>query len=617
MLDLSCLSAEQRQAVLVPDGPLLIVAGPGSGKTLVLAAKITYLVTARQVPPASILALTFATKAAGELRRRLVGLLGAQGRAVDVSTFHALGLRIVRQWSEELGLGPGPPVVYAAHEARALLREVAERRGIDLQRVSLAELATVLERRRLNPGTASQEHGELQVLTEAYEAVLRRRNGVDYPAMLALPLQLFARWPRALRLCQDAYRVVLVDEFQDVCAAQYALLRHLAERHRNLIVVGDPRQTLYGWRGANVRFLHDVRGDFPEARIVTLRQNFRSSARIVELVNVLGASLSSSPLWTDNPAGEMICLHAAGDERAEAAFVVSEIERLLAARSIDQLGEVAVLYRTNHQALPFSVALRERGLPYREQGSGDLFARREVRDLIAYLRLAHTPDDTVALARVVNVPPRRLGRLADLLREHPVPTRDLLDLARSHGPPTVDRAEALIALIEALHAESACRSVPALLELTLDQTGYGAWLEHQADGPMRLAGVNRFRTLAARAEGDLGSWLAGLELGEEVGDGMDDGEYVVLSTIHRAKGGEWRVVFVVGMEEGLLPHARALSDQDRIAEELRVAYVAMTRARERLYLTYCRTRHRDHRGEIRHPSRFLRGLRLEQSERAA
>jgi len=477
--------------VLAPYGPLLIVAGPGSGKTMVLAARIAYLVIGQQMPPTSILALTFASKAAGELRHRLVGLLGVQGGAVDVSTFHALGLRIVRQWSEVLGWGPGAPTVYGPGEARTVLREVAESLGVDLEHHPLDEWRARVDGLRLRGNHMSQQPEPLQLVAEAYEEGLRRRGVVDFPAMLTLPLRLFSEHPHALRLCQDSYRVVLCDEFQDICAGQYSLLRSLVARHHHLIAVGDPMQTLYGWRGANVRFLTAFQRDFPEARIASLHQNFRSTQRIVECATILGASLAlNEPCWTTNPVGEAIRLHVAADEQAEAAFVAAEIERLLAQRIVDRLDEVAILYRTNWQALPFAVVLQERGLPYRR-------------------------------------PPRSGVE------------RDVVELT------------------------------PSTAEMPTGGDDEGD--EHETEG-------------------------------------------VWLSTIHRAKGGEWRVVFVVGLEEGLLPHARAITNQSgenaSIDEEQRIAYVAVTRARERLYLTYCRTRRRGDRVEIREPSRFLRGLPL-------
>ncbi|MBI4496641.1 MAG: UvrD-helicase domain-containing protein [Chloroflexi bacterium] len=622
MLDLSRLTPEQRQAVLTGDGPLLIVAGPGSGKTLVLAARIAYLVTGRQVSPASILAITFTTRAARELRTRLGAMLGASGRDVDVTTFHAFGLRIVRHWSEELGLGPGPVAVYGDAEAMEALRHAADEAGIDLEEESLVDLARGLERFRLT-GDAPPELAErLRALAEAYESLLHRRGVVDYAAMLALPLRLFNARPEVLRLYQDAYRHVLSDEFQDVCAVQYTLLRQLTERHRNLAVVGDPRQTLYGWRGADVRFLVDFQRDFPEASVVSLDRNFRSTGHIVEVANALGAALPYGlPLWTDNPPGDLTVLYMAQDERAEASFVAAEIERLCTERLVQHPGEVAILYRTNQQAYPLTATLRERRVPYRVRGSGDLFTRREVRDTLAYLRLAYQPADAAALARIVNVPPRRLARLADDLRKRPAPIGELPARAERYGASAVAGAVTLRSLIEDLHRATADLRPAQALDLVLDQTGYRSWLAGQPDGAARLAHLGVLRALAADAATNLGDWLADLQVGEDAGSPAEDHESVVLSTIHGAKGGEWRAVFVVGVEEGLLPHYRPLlvqtSEATGLEDELRVAYVAVTRPRERLYLTLCRSRRRGERTVPRHPSRFLRSLPVGGAERAA
>jgi len=630
MLDLSRLSPAQRRAVLAPDGPLLVVAGPGSGKTTVLAARVAYLVAARGVPPSSVLCLTFASKAARELRLRLANILGAGGRSVDCATFHAFGLRVVRGWSEALGWGAGPPVVYGDRETRAALLEVATGLGVDLDRWPLPELSARLERHRLAVGLPVAASGAgpppdlLVALADAYEALLRRRGAVDYPAMLALPLRLFEARPEALRLLQAAYRHVLVDEYQHVCAAQYALLRRLAARHRNAVVVGDPRQTLYAFRGADVRFLRAFERDFPGARTVRLDENFRATGRLVDLANALGAGLAyGGPLRTANPPGQVALLHVAADEAGEAAFVAAEVERLRRAGGIDRLGDVAVLYRTNRQADRLAVALRARRLPYRVRGAGELFARSEVRDAVAYLRVASNPADGPALARIVNVPPRRLGRLATLLRTGPVPATELPALAARFGRAAAASAAALLALLDGLRAQRERLAPAALLDLALERSGYRVWLAGLPDGPTRLSSLEGLRDLAAGAsgaEGGLAGWLADLQLGEDAAAGPDEAERILLTTIHGAKGGEWRTVFVVGVEEGLLPHHRALAvgrdAPGAVEEELRVAYVAVTRPRERLYLTCCRSRWRGERRVPRVPSRFLRGLPLARSASA-
>ena len=460
---------------MAEDGPLLIVAGPGSGKTTVLAARIAYVIVARQVAPARVLALTFATRAARDLRARLEHLLGDAAQEVTVSTFHAFGLRIVRRWSEDLGFEPGPLAVYDADDAGVLLHEVSRWARFDLSGFPTRELADKVTRARLKPEDSSVS-AEIRKLATAHEHCLVRRRAIDYPGMLVMPLRLFTARPDILRVLQDSYSCVVCDEFQDVCAPQYELLRQLAARHRNLAVVGDPCQAVFGWRGADVRFLLDFAQDFPDAQRIDLTQNYRSTGQIVDVANVLGVRLAfRPPLWTTNSDGPPVSLRALADERAEAAFVASEIGRLLNAGVVGELAHVAVLFRTNHQATPLASEFRARGLPYRAQRGICL---------------------------------------------HPS-----VDLAISdQGPPAV-----------------------------------------------------------------------------------------LLTTIHGAKGGEWRVVFVVGIEEGLLPHRRALEAERRSAcgldEELRLLYVAVTRAQERLYLSHCRTRQVGARREMRYPSRFLRGLR--------
>ena len=475
MLDLARLSVAQRQAVLAEDVPLLIVAGPGSGKTTVLAARIAYVIVARQVAPASVLALTFASRSARDLRARLEHLLGDAAQEVTVATFHAFGLRIVRRWSEELGFEPGPLAVYDADDARVVHRETARRIRLDISDLPTRELVENVACARLKPNDPSGSP-EIRELATAYEQSLLRRRAIDYPGMLVMPLRLFAARPDILRVLQDSYRYVVCDEFQDICAVQYELLRQLAARHHNLAVVGDPCQAVFGWRGADARFLLDFARDFPDARRIDLTQNYRSTGQIVDLANVLGTRLANrTPLWTTNAAGTRVVFQALADEHAEAEFVVSEIRHLLDTGVVGDLAHVAVLARTNHQATPLAFEFRARGLPYRAQSGARLHR-----------------SDGLAIT--------------------------------NQGPPSV-----------------------------------------------------------------------------------------LLTTIHGAKGGEWRVVFVVGIEEGLIPHHRALEAEFRsgcgLDEELRLLYVAVTRAQERLYLSYCRTRQIGARREMRHPSRFLRDLK--------
>ena len=447
----------------------------------------------------------------------------------------------------------------------------------------------------------------LAELAAAYEALLRRRNAVDYPAMLALPLRLFAEHPRALRLLQDAQRHVLADEAQDLCGAQHRLLRLLCERHRNLVVVGDPWQAVFTWRGADPWFVERFRQAFPEARVLQLTENFRATGRLVHLANALGAPLGDRRLWTRNPPGQPAVLHGAADERAEAAYVADQIAALCRAGLVVHPGEVAVVYRTNRQADELALALRALGIPYRVRGAGDPFARREVRDALAYLRLALDPADGAALARIVNTPPRRLGRLAAHVQDGPCAPAELVALARPCGAVAVAAANALTTLIDELHAASRRLAPEALLRLAIERSGYRAWLARQPDGAARARHLDDLHALVVRSRGSLTSLLDAFGAGVEA---TPDEPSVLLSTIHLAKGTERRAVFVVGAEEGLLPHARALAGVDgtSLEEELRAMYVAVTRACERLVLTFAGTRRLGGRTGPRQPSRFLRGL---------
>lgn len=622
-----------------------VLAGPGSGKTTALAGRIAYLSGERHVPATSILAVTFTTAAAAALRHRLASILGAGATQVDIATFHALGLRIVRHWGSELGFGYRVPAVYGRDDARAVLREVAAAFGLllapegpaqrsDPWAVSASELARAVERFRLRctHGGGSWDDDEfdeelLRPLSAAYEALLHERTAIDYASMLSLPLHLFDRQPRALRMVQDAYRFVMVDEFQDACHLQYAFVRRLVELHDNLVVVGDPNQSIYKWRGAEPNHLLGFTEAFPQARVVVLNQNYRSTGRLVGLSNAVAAPLSYRPdSWTDNPPGLPARVYSAADEADEARFVATEIGRLLRDRQIEHPGQAAVLLRTNAQARVIVLALRGAAIPYSVRAENELFARAELRDVIAYLRLAHSLPDGPALARIINTPPRRLGHIEKALRRAPVPVSALAEWAQKRGGPPARRAvEALLALVADLHGEVGGAPPAAALDLVLERTGYLAWLARRTDGQPRLDSLDRLRTLmAASPAPELGTWLADLHLGEA--EPLIDGRSnaVAVATIHSSKGQEWPVVFLPGVEEGLLPHGRTARPDGDLAtddEERRLVYVAVSRPQVLLYLTYCRTRRladgEAGRAENRRPSRYLRTLPPDVVEHAA
>jgi len=456
-VDLSAFSPSQRDVVTAGDGPLSVLAGPGSGKTTVLAGRVAYLVEQRGVSPCTIMAITFTTAAAATLRQRLAGVLGAAAQDLTITTFHALGLRLIKQWSRELGFVHAVPAVYGRDDARALLRQAAAGFGIELApgreqdpwSMSTSKLALALDQFRLgySGGRTDLDHDDdiddqlLGSLRIAYETLLQQHGAVDYPAMLTLPLRLFQSEPRALRLMQDAYRFVMADEFQDTTRTQFELLSRIVEPHRNLAVVGDPKQAIFMWMGADPSILIQFPRQYPEARVFPLDQNHRSTGIVVALSNALAAPLATGlESWTANPRGPAARLYVASDELDEARFAATEIRHLLDSGQIEHPGQVAILYRTNAQARSVALSLRSAKLPFRVRADVDLFVQQEARDMVAYLRLAHCPTDGPALARMINVPPRRLRAIDLALRKRPVPLTELPAWTHRRGGPSTRRS---------------------------------------------------------------------------------------------------------------------------------------------------------------------------------
>jgi len=613
-------TAAQQQVITADDGAMAIIAGPGCGKTTTLAGRITHLVQVRGADPANILALSFTSEAARRLRREVAHQLGDRAQDVAILTLHALGRRVIDTWPGRLGYDDRPSVLPPA-EANALLVSAATRLGWDSATLPLSELATAVDRCRLLADEQARRADPLTRLADAYEVRLRRHGAIDFVAMLALPLRLLRNDERVLRVLQDSYRWVLVDEGQDLDRTQWALIELLAARHGNLLVAGDAAQGIFTWRGADPRALLTFAERYPAAVVVTLDTCHRSTGRLVALGNALSDLLAyRPPLRTDNPPGPLPRLLLAEDEHAEAAFVANQIGALLDRGLLPHPGEAAVLFRTRGQADVLAAALRAVGVPYAMAGHADLFGARAVRDLLAYLRLAVNPADRSALVRIVDTPRRGLGRLGVTLLEEPATTAELPGRAADFGTAAVAAAAALMATVYELHADAQRgASAVALLDRALDRSGYQAWLERHPEGVDRLRTLARLRALAQRAELPLAEWLVALALGDELVPVAD--EVTHLSSVHQAKGKEWRTTFAVGVEEGLVPHYRAVSGSDAgeaaLEEELRVCYVALTRGRERLYVSACRERSRGSQTERRQPSRWLSALLPELLVRAA
>jgi DNA helicase-2/ATP-dependent DNA helicase PcrA len=546
------------------------------------------------------------------LRHEVARQLDSAAADVAIQTLHSFGRKVIDTWPGKLGFLESSPTVVHRDEARDLLARAAVDLGWDLSAVSARELAIAVDRCRLAVDVTNLADDPLTALATAYDQELVRRGAIDFPAMLGWSLRLLRDDAQVRRVLQSAFRWMLVDEAQDLSPVQLALVQLLAAEHGNLTVAGDPAQSIFTWLGADPTFLVDFPVLHPGATTVTLQENHRSTARLVELANALGDLLQhATPLITDNPAGPPAYLHATEDMLSEAELVAHQIGALVDRGLLEHPGHAAILYRTNSQADVLAAALRSAGVPYRMHGDADLFGERVVRDLLAYLRLACYPNDRAALSRIVDRPRRGLARLQATLLAEPTTLAELPGLAGQFDPTVMSSAATLVALIYALHVEaSRGASVLSLLDQVLRETGYGAWLERRTDWDIQLQVVNRLRAIAQRADVTAAEWLDALAMGEEVE--LDEHHYAAqLCSVHQSKGKEWRAVFLVGLEEGLLPHHHAMQDDDALESELRLLYVAVTRGRERLHMSYSRQRERGGKLELRQPSRWLYALPAE------
>jgi DNA helicase II / ATP-dependent DNA helicase PcrA len=633
MLDLSMLNPAQRAAVTHAEGPLLVLAGAGSGKTRVIVHRIAWLMQ-KGVRPDSILAVTFTNKAAGEMRERVTALAGAAAVDVAVSTFHAFGLSLLKEEHEAAGLPRRFGLCDAGDQlalVKRCMREVkVDDRAFDAHRVlALVSRAKSEGKKRIRPREAGQGDDYDLVASEVfprYERALRAQRSVDFDDLIALPVAMLSRDEGLRRRLARRYRHVLVDEYQDTNAAQLELLKLLAGERRDVCAVGDDDQAIYGWRGAEVRNILRFERHFPGAREVRLEENYRSTGHILACANGVIArnpGRKAKTLFTAAGPGEPVRVAALEGEEEEARFVAEEMARLR--REGRPWKDIAVLYRLNAQSRPFEEALRAGSMPYGVHGGPAFFDRAEVRDLLAYLKVCAAPEDEVSLARIVNVPARGIGD-ASLERLHAFAVRAGLPLFEALGrAPEVpdlprgaaERMAAFVALVERQRARfregrvaEAARALVAEVDLhghargTVQSFEAGQRKVDAIDGVLRS--LESFEARTARPS--LAAWLQRLALDSRAEEDPEDGDGVALMTLHAAKGLEFPVVFLVGAEEDLLPCGEMKGEARDLAEERRLAYVGITRARERLYLTRAAARTR--RGKVvpRTPSRFLDDL---------
>ena len=633
------LNPQQAAAVRHPGGPLLVLAGAGSGKTRVLTARIAYLIQEQGVAPQRIFAVTFTNKAAGEMRSRVATLLGANPKGLWIGTFHSLSARLLRREAAALGFGPNF-TIYDQDDSESFIKRLLEQRGLSPKanppRAIHAVISSAKNHLLLPEELGAQAESPLErAAADIYATLgpaLRQANAMDFDDLLLHPLTLFREHPERLAYWQQRFEHVLVDEFQDTNAAQYRLVKLLAAQHTNLCVVGDDDQAIYGWRGADVRHMLSFQQDFPGATLIKLEQNYRSTQVILDAANGVIAENTrrlGKTLFTATPGGEPVTLLAAADERDEAEWLAAELVRRSAEADVPYEG-MAILYRTNAQSRPLEEAFRFRGIPYRLVGAVSFYERREVKDVLAYLRLIANPADDEAFVRIVNVPRRGIGdaSLSQLLRTATQWGRPLLETARAAEriadlrPNVREAFQALARLIDELGARVADADPATALEQVIAAVGYGPYLADE--GPEGIERLENVQELIAGAaawaetavdEGDEGGATSSIEryltqaaLVTSADQGTGDPTGVTLMTVHMAKGLEWPVVTLAGLEDGLFPLARAAAEPGGLEEERRLCYVGLTRAREKLYLSWARTRYRNGRLELSESSRFLEAL---------
>ncbi len=625
------LNPEQRAAVQATEGPLLVLAGAGSGKTRVLTHRVAWLIGGCGIAPEAVLAVTFTNKAAAEMRERAEKLLGPDGSGVWIATFHATCVRLLRREIERMGR-PRSFVIYDESESQALLRDALRRHGLEARGPDARRLHWRIDQWKnqgLGPEQAAARARDpddelCAALYRTYQGLLRDANALDFGDLLLQTVELFDAHPEVLARYRERWQYLLVDEYQDTNRVQYRLMNQLASDHRNLCVVGDPDQSVYGWRGADIRNILDFERDFADARVVTLDRNYRSTRAILAGADAVvshNRDRREKRMRAERGEGEPIRLYRARDERDEAQFVVQGI--LEGARGEGRpLRHFAVFYRTNAQSRPLEEELLKYDVPYVVVGGVRFYDRAEVKDVLAYLRLVVNRADAIALRRIVNVPARGIGK-ASLERAEALAAErggtlleGLLGVA-AEGGRAAPRIAAFLELVERLAAEIAPLAPAEAIGRALERTGYLRALEAEGT-PEAEARVENLRELAAGAEdfesGDptgeggrsqLEQFLDQVALVSDLDALEARPERVSLMTAHSAKGLEFPVVYLVGMEEGVFPHSASARDERSVEEERRLCYVGMTRAMERLTLCWAEERRRYGARAFGAPSRFL------------
>jgi DNA helicase-2/ATP-dependent DNA helicase PcrA len=632
---LTSLNPLQQSAVMCTEGPLLIMAGAGSGKTRVLVHRVAYLIKEIGVDPSRILAITFTNKAAGEMRERIEKLVGSGSQRMWIGTFHATCVRILRQDIHHLGFNRNF-VIYDDSDQQTLIKKCLKELNLDEKKYTPRGMAAAIgngknklwnaEKFRQRAGNFYEE--KVAQVYQLYQKKLTENNALDFDDLIMKTVELFQFKPEVLRYYQHKFQYILVDEYQDTNHSQYRLIRMLAEEHRNLCVVGDPDQSIYRWRGADIQNILDFEHDYQDARVIRLEQNYRSTQNILDAANAVirhNLGRKEKNLWTDQGRGAKIIYRVTEDERAEGVFVAEKVFQLHQQEGVSYR-DCVVLYRTHAQSRALEEAFIKYKLPYRIYGGIKFYDRKEIKDTLAYLKVLMNPDDSVSLARIINEPKRGIG-ISTWDKVETYAARQEISIYAALGvlteieglsPRAAKALKSFYDMMERLREKKDFSFVTQLVEEVWEATGYRRVLEsdNSPEGESRLENLQEFLSVTEEfdqtaEEPTLENFLAQISLATDLDALREEDEAVTMMTLHTAKGLEFPVVFMVGLEEGIFPHGRAMLDEEEMEEERRLCYVGMTRAKERLFISRAYHRMLWGQSQFNNESRFMREIPAE------
>ncbi len=600
-MNMEKLNKEQKEAVMHQEGPLLIIAGAGSGKTRVLTHRVAYLIKEKGISPFSILAITFTNKAAKEMKERVFSIIGDIANQVQISTFHSFGVKIIRENYKYLGLNSNFSIL-DENDTLTIIKKILKELNLDPKhynpkaikyQISGAKNELMTPEKYTKYANNEWEKLVLKVY-EKYQQALLKNNAVDFDDLLILPIELFDRNKEILAKYQDRYKYILIDEYQDTNEAQYILSKKISSRYKNIAVVGDSDQTIFSFRGANYNNILNFEKDYPNAKVILLEENYRSNQIILEAANNViknNKLRKEKNLWTNNEKGHKINYYQSFDERDEAAYIIKEIKKLILSNF--RYNEIAILYRTNAQSRVIEEIFLQANIPYKVVGGYNFYGRREIKDLVAYLKLIHNEQDNISLLRCINTPKRGIGQktITSLIEKADNQNKSIYEV--------IEKGKELVFknIIKELKTDVKQKTLTELVEAVLIKSGINDELKNERtiEASTRLENLNEFKSITKAFEErhgviSLEEFLLEISLISSIDEAGEEKEKVSLMTTHAVKGLEFNAVFIVGLEEGLLPHINSLNDPNDLEEERRLFYVGVTRAKQKLYLINANSR---------------------------